>query len=90
VTPVIVEHNKSAAIAALSDQSILPEVMQSWVNGTSFVVIWNLMIERNIRLGGNRRRPIVEHAVGGNSERAGVVLSEYRAYFSQVLKELGV
>jgi hypothetical protein len=173
VTPIIVEHNKSAGIAALSDQSILPEVMQSWVNGTSFAEIWNLMIERNIRLGGNRRRPIVEDAVGlcegalgyeaamivatisdlaegeddglhdalsrlqgqiktglpseaavgffeagfadrevaqslgavfpdvsdrysarlalrGNSERAGGVLSEYPAYFSQVLNELGV
>ena len=41
----------------------MPDIMHEWVTGSSFAAIWNLMVERDIRLGGNLRRPIVEDAV---------------------------
>lgn len=63
VIPAIVQHNRSAAITALSDPSIVVPVMFAWVRGASFASIYDLMIERDIRLGGNRRRPSVEDAV---------------------------
>jgi hypothetical protein len=37
--------------------------MFAWVRGASFANIYDFMIDRNIRLGGNRRRPSVEDAV---------------------------
>jgi helicase len=63
VIPAIVQHNRSATITALSDPSIVVPVMFAWVRGASFANIYDFMIDRNIRLGGNRRRPSVEDAV---------------------------
>ncbi len=63
ITPVVLQHNKGATISALSDQSIVAAVIQAWVRGDSFSAIYGLMVQRDIRLGGNLRRPMVEDAV---------------------------
>jgi helicase len=63
LTPVVLQHNKSTAISALSDQSILPIVIEAWMAGFSFSAIYDLMTASDVRIGGNRRRPIVEDAV---------------------------
>jgi hypothetical protein len=63
VIPVILEHNRNSAIAALSIPSVMPDVVEEWMRGSPFSAIFDLMRERGIRLGGNRRRPLVEDAV---------------------------
>ena len=63
LTPVVLQHNSSAAIAALSDQAVVPVIVEAWISGSSFSVIYDLMTASDVRIGGNRRRPIVEDAV---------------------------
>jgi hypothetical protein len=63
VAPAIVQHNRSTTITALSDPLIIVPVMFAWVRGASFANIYDFMVGRDIRIGGNRRRPSVEDAV---------------------------
>jgi hypothetical protein len=63
VTAVILQYSRSDTISALSDQTVMPSVIESWVGGASFEAILNLLTERDIRIGGNNRFPTVEDAV---------------------------
>ena len=40
LTPVVLQHNSSAAIAALSDQAVVPVIVEAWISG--FFVLRNL------------------------------------------------
>jgi helicase len=63
LTPVVLQHNKSPATLALSDRAILAEVIQAWIDGSPFATIHSILTASDVRIGGNRRRPIVEDAV---------------------------
>jgi ATP-dependent DNA helicase len=41
----------------------MPLVVEKWISGATFDVILQLLVERDIRLGGNNRYPTVEDAV---------------------------
>jgi helicase len=56
-------NNRSATITALSDQTVMPLIVKQWIGGATFEVILQLLVERDIRLGGNSRHPTVEDAV---------------------------
>jgi superfamily II DNA/RNA helicase len=60
---VVLQYNRSNSITPLSDQTVMPLVIESWVNGAPFNAIVQLLVERNIRIGGNNRYPTVEDAV---------------------------
>jgi hypothetical protein len=63
ISVVILQYNRSSTITALSDQTVMPLVIESWIGGATFDVILQLLVERDIRLGGNSRYPMVEDAV---------------------------
>jgi hypothetical protein len=63
MSAVMLEYNRSSVITSLSDQSVMPLVIESWVTGVAFGAIFQLLVERNIRIGGNNRYPTVEDAV---------------------------
>ena len=63
MSAVVLEYNRSNTITSLSDQSVMPLVIESWVTGARFGAIFQLLVERNIRIGGNNRNPTVEDAV---------------------------
>ncbi|MGY4360470.1 helicase [Bradyrhizobium sp. i1.3.6] len=63
LSAVMLEYNRSSTITSLSDQSVMPLVIEKWVTGAAFSAIFQLLVERNIRIGGNNRNPTVEDAV---------------------------
>ncbi|MET4841521.1 helicase [Bradyrhizobium japonicum] len=63
VSAVVLQYNRSNTITSLSDQTVMPLVIESWISGASFENIFQLLIERNVRIGGNNRYPTVEDAV---------------------------
>ncbi len=63
VTSTMLQHNVHGTIAALSDQAIVPHLVQAWVRGDSFEAILGLLSVRNVRIGGNNRIPKIEDAV---------------------------
>ncbi|MER8438985.1 DEAD/DEAH box helicase [Mesorhizobium sp. M1312] len=63
ISAVVLQYNRSSTITSLSDQTIMPLIIESWVEGAPFAAIFQLMVERGIRIGGNNRRPTVEDAV---------------------------
>jgi hypothetical protein len=60
---VVLQYNRSNTITSLSDQTVMPLVIESWISGASFGNIVQLLIERDIRIGGKNRYPTVEDAV---------------------------
>jgi hypothetical protein len=63
VTPTMLQHNVHGTIAALSDPTIVPHLVQAWVRGDSFEAILGMLSVRNVRIGGNNRIPKIEDAV---------------------------
>jgi hypothetical protein len=63
MSAVMLEYNRNSTITSLSDQSVMPLVIESWVTGAAFRAIFQLLVDRNIRIGGNNRYPTVEDAV---------------------------
>lgn len=63
VTPVMLQHNEHGTIAALSDPTIVPHLVEAWVRGDSFETILGMLSVRNVRIGGNSRIPKIEDAV---------------------------
>ncbi len=63
VAAVVLQYNKSGTITSLSDQTVMPQIVESWIRGANFEVILQLLSDRNIRIGGNNRYPTVEDAV---------------------------
>lgn len=63
IIPVMLEHNGHSAITSLSDQAVLPQIVQSWVNGNAFSTILNILTANDVRIGGNERYPKIEDAV---------------------------
>jgi hypothetical protein len=63
VSAVVLHYNRSTSITSLSDQTVMPQIVGSWINGANFEAILRLLTERNIRIGGNNRNPTVEDAV---------------------------
>jgi hypothetical protein len=63
MSAVILQYNRSATITAMSDQTVMPLVIERWINGATFEVVLELLREWGIRLGGNSRYPTVEDAV---------------------------
>lgn len=63
ISDVVLQYNHSATITALSDRSVMPQVIEKWVSGATFEAIFQLLLDGNIRIGGNNRYPTVEDAV---------------------------
>ncbi|WP_375159638.1 hypothetical protein [Bradyrhizobium sp. RDT46] len=63
VVPMMLQHNRHSTIAALSTQEILPSLVQAWLSGETFATIFGRMIEADVRIGGNNRKPKIEDAV---------------------------
>jgi hypothetical protein len=63
MSAVILQYNRNNTITSLSDQTVMPNVIESWMSGATFGNILQLLIERNVRIGGNNRYPTVEDAV---------------------------
>lgn len=63
MSAIILQYNRSTSITALSDQTIVPLVIERWIGGATFIVILQLLVEADIRIGGNNRYPTVEDAV---------------------------
>ncbi len=60
LSAVVLQYNRSSAITSLSDRSVMPDIIERWVQGADFTVISRLLTERGIRIGGNNRHPTVE------------------------------
>ncbi|CAM5771848.1 hypothetical protein LMIY3S_03646 [Labrys miyagiensis] len=63
VAAVMLSYNRSSSVTSLSDQQIMADVVQRWMNGANFADIHVLLVQRGIRIGGNNRHPTVEDAV---------------------------
>jgi hypothetical protein len=63
MSAVVLQYNRSGTITSLSDQTVMPLIIETWVSGATFSAIFQLLVERNIRIGGNNRYPTVEDAV---------------------------
>ncbi|MGY4408538.1 helicase [Bradyrhizobium sp. LB7.1] len=63
MSAVMLQYNRSGTITSLSDQAVMPHIVESWIGGASFEAILQLLADRNIRIGGNNRYPTVEDAV---------------------------
>jgi hypothetical protein len=63
ISAVMLQFNRSGTIASLSDQTVMPLIVENWIGGANFEAILRLLSERNIRIGGNNRYPTVEDAV---------------------------
>jgi hypothetical protein len=79
VIPTMLQHNRHSTVAALSDQQIVPSLVQAWLDGETFAAILDRMKEADIRIGGNRRRPKIEDAIalceGGFSYEGAMVIA---------------
>lgn len=60
---VVLQYNRSSTITALSDQTVVALIAEKWIGGSAFDIILQILVERDIRLGGNNRYPTVEDAV---------------------------
>ncbi len=63
LTDVMLRFSRSTTITALSDRAVMPLIIENWVGGASFHAILQLLLERDIRIGGTNRHPTVEDAV---------------------------
>jgi superfamily II DNA/RNA helicase len=63
ISEVILRYNRSTTVTALSDRSVMPLIIQNWMSGAAFDAILQLLLERDVRIGGNNRHPTVEDAV---------------------------
>ncbi len=63
VIPVMLQHNRNASVAGLSNQPLIPELVQAWVRGDTFEAILAAMSAVDVRIGGNNRIPKIEDAV---------------------------
>lgn len=63
MSAVMLQFNRSGTITSLSDQTIMPHIVENWIGGANFEAILQLLTERDIRIGGNNRYPTVEDAV---------------------------
>jgi helicase len=63
MSAVMLEYNRNNTITSLSDQSVMPSVIENWVAGASYSALFQLLVQGNIRIGGNNRNPTVEDAV---------------------------
>ena len=63
MSAIVLQYNRSGTITSLSDQTVMPFIIENWVSGATFDAIFQLLVERNIRIGGNNRYPTVEDAV---------------------------
>ena len=63
VIPTMLQHNRHSTIVALSNQDIIPSLVQAWLAGETFAEILVRMMEADVRIGGNRRKPKIEDAV---------------------------
>ncbi|AJD52767.1 DEAD/DEAH box helicase [Thalassospira xiamenensis M-5 = DSM 17429] len=63
ITPTVLAFVSSSKIAAISDQTVIPRVLDEWVSGHSFARILTTLLEVNARVGGRRLKPKVEDVV---------------------------
>jgi hypothetical protein len=63
VIPTMLQHNRHSTITALSQQDVVPLLIQAWLAGETFAAILVLMTEADIRIGGNNRKPKIEDVV---------------------------
>jgi hypothetical protein len=63
MSAIVLQYNRSGAITSLSDQTVMPLIIVNWMGGATFNAILQLLVERDIRIGGNNRYPTVEDAV---------------------------
>ena len=63
ISAVILQYNRNSTITSLNDQAVMPLVAEKWVSGSTFAAIFQLLLDNDIRIGGNRRKPTVEDAV---------------------------
>lgn len=63
VIPIMLQHNRHSTLTALSSQAIIPQLIQSWINGETFAAILDIMTGANVRIGGNSRNPKIEDAI---------------------------
>jgi hypothetical protein len=63
MSAVVLQYNRSGTITSLSDQTVMTLIIENWVSGATFAAIFQLLVARNIRIGGNNRYPTVEDAV---------------------------
>lgn len=63
MSAVMLQFNRSGTITSLSDQTAMPHIVERWIGGANFEAIFQLLTERNIRIGGRNRAPSVEDAV---------------------------
>ncbi|WP_426610463.1 hypothetical protein [Bradyrhizobium sp. McL0616] len=79
VIPMMLQHNRHSTITALSKQEIVPSLVQAWLAGETFAAILGRMIEADVRIGGNNRKPTIEHAIalceGGFAYEGAMVVS---------------
>ncbi|WP_461324327.1 DEAD/DEAH box helicase [Bradyrhizobium diazoefficiens] len=63
MSAVLLQYNRNSSMTSLSDQAVMPIIIENWISGATFAAIFRLLVERNIRIGGNNRYPTVEDAV---------------------------
>jgi hypothetical protein len=63
MSAVVLQYNRSGTITSLSDQTVMPFIIETWISGATFNAVFQLLVEREIRIGGNNRYPTVEDAV---------------------------
>ncbi|WP_425991061.1 DEAD/DEAH box helicase [Afipia sp. DC4300-2b1] len=63
ISEIVLRYNRSTSITGLSDETVMPLIIERWVSGATFDAILRLLVERNIRIGGSNRFPKVEDAV---------------------------
>lgn len=63
ISEAVLRYNRNTIIVALSDGAVMPLIIEHWVSGATFDAILRLLLDRDIRIGGNNRFPKVEDAV---------------------------
>lgn len=63
VIPIMLQHNRNSTVTGLSNQALIPDLVQAWVRGDTFQAILNAMSAVDVRIGGNNRIPKIEDAV---------------------------
>jgi hypothetical protein len=81
VIPTMLQHNRHSTIVALSNQEVIPSLVQAWLAGQTFAEILARMMEADVRIGGNRRKPKIEDAValceGGFAYEGAMVVATF-------------
>jgi hypothetical protein len=52
---VMLPYSRSTTITALSDRAVMSLIVKNWVGGATFHAILQLLLERDIRIGGTNR-----------------------------------